>query len=116
MRDLPTIEAELKAASYEAAKLNGIVSALNAEHLEALRCRILSVVADFDAGLTFRQIINKHGIKDATVGTILWRNKRFYRVKAIPITSLPAEQQRHYHKCLRNGMGKGAARQAAMAI
>lgn len=116
MRDLATIEAELKAASYEAEKLKGIVSALHKERLEVLRCRELAILEDFDAGLSRPDMMRKHGINSNTLGSIMHRNGRHYRVKVTPITSMPAEQQRHYAKLRRIGVPKRAALQAASEI
>jgi hypothetical protein len=75
MRTLDIIEAELKAASYEADKLNGIVSALVAERNEIRKCRELAVLADFDAGMPRRALAQKHGLNVNTLASIMHRNK-----------------------------------------
>lgn len=115
MRSLADIETELKAASYEAEKLRGIVSALSNERLDFLRHRERQIVADFDAGMGRKAIAAKHKMNIQTLSGALFRNNRHYRKKVVPLTHLPAEQQRAYAKAKRNGMGPAAARAFALA-
>lgn len=117
MRTLTAIEAELKAASIEADKIKGIVSALTAERDEVRKCREMAILEDFDAGRFPRlALAERHGISPNTLASIMYRNDRSYRKKITPISHLSSDKRRHYAKLRRNGMGPFAARQAAEAV
>lgn len=112
-RTVTTIDEELAAVRLELAQIQIIHGALLDERKSALPVRARAIIRDFDAG---------HGIKtiacdlDTTVNAVwqvLRKAGRTAKSRAVPITHLPAEQQRAYHKARRMGHGHGVARQMA---
>lgn len=112
-RPLAHIDAELAAVRDEAARLARIHDALLEERNQVLPIRDRAIVAAFDAGHTVKQIAYDLDTTVNTVWQVLRRARRSARDRRVPVSHLPADQQRAYHKARRCGQDAAAARRAA---
>jgi hypothetical protein len=108
-RPLLEIDNEITAT---AARLNE----LKVERDRAVKARNRAILADFDEGLAPGEIAEKRGLNKFTVFTILWKAGRKVRERVVPISHLPANIQRDYRKFRQCGMGRAAARSAALNL
>lgn len=113
MRPLAHIDAELAAVRDEAARLARIHDALIEERNQVLPLRNRAIVSAFDAGHTVKRIAFDLDETVNAVWQVLRRAGRSARSRRLPVSHLPAEQQRLYHKARAIGHGPGVARQMA---
>ncbi len=116
MRTIADIDEELDAVGAELARVSTMLDRLRLERTLAVRQRNAAMCADFDAGLSMRDIAARHGVKPGFANGILWRHGRRVYKRKKPISHLPAEQQRLYHKARHAGIGPAAARQIAESV
>lgn len=112
-RSIADIDTELDAVHRERCKLEDIHDALQRERRTAIAARNRAMIADFDAGHTVRRIAADHAVPLMTAYNILRDAGRRSRDRVTPISHLPAEQQRAYHKARAFGIEPDAARQMA---
>lgn len=116
MRSIAAIDLELAAVSVEHKRIVTMLDNLRAERATAVRARDATILEAFDRGHSIAKIAATMAMKRQAVNVILWRNDRRVHKQTVPVSHLPASQQRHYAKLRRNGVSATLARQIAEEV
>lgn len=116
MRALVDIDTDLNAVRHELARVQKMHGALLDERKAALPARDSTILRDFEAGRSVKAIAFDLGATVNAVWHVVHRSGRTAKSRKAPISHLPADQQRAYHKARAMGAGPEVARQMATAV
>jgi hypothetical protein len=115
-RTIATIDSDLEAVRAEIARLSQMHATLLDERKAAMPVRDAEIIKAFDAGAQVKNIATDLDLTLNVVWQVLRKSGRTAKSRGVPISHLPAEQQRAYHKARKWGIAPGAARQMAAAV
>lgn len=107
MRTLTDIDADITATAKRLVELE-------TERKQTDAARKAAILADFDAGMSRKDLCAKHDILLSSLGTLLWNNNRSTKTQAL--AGLTPAEQVIFRKAQASGVKGAVARRIAQAI